>query len=81
MVQRLFDEEVQRESYNKSVEKKSHAKGLAEGIEIGIEKGRLETLKENAANMRVEGLDDETIARILRVETADVRIWLDSDEN
>ncbi|MBR4751434.1 MAG: Rpn family recombination-promoting nuclease/putative transposase [Thermoguttaceae bacterium] len=51
-----------------------------EGRAEGLMEGRLETLKENAANMRVEGLDDETIARILRVNVADVRIWLDSEE-
>ena len=31
--------------------------------------------------MRAEGLDDETIARILRVDVVDVKIWLDSNEN
>ena len=46
----------------------------------GMAKGRLENMKENAANMRAEGLDDEMIARILRVDVADVRIWLDSEE-
>ena len=53
-----------------------------EGIYIGVEKGigigRLETLKENAASMRAEGWSDETIAKILRVDVADVKIWLDS---
>ena len=48
--------------------------------EKGREEGRLETLKENAANMRAEGLSDETIARYLRVDVADVRIWLDSEK-
>ncbi len=57
------------------------SKGEARGREEGRVEGRLETLKENAANMRAEGLDDEMIARILRVSVADVKIWLDSDEN
>jgi hypothetical protein len=69
MVQKLFDEETQQAKYYESVEKESY------------EKGRLETLKENAASMRAGGLDDETIARFLRVDVADVKIWLDSDEN
>ena len=47
--------------------------------EEGIDIGRLETLKENAASMRAEGWSDETIAKILRVDAADVRIWLDSN--
>ena len=47
--------------------------------EEGIDIGRLETLKENAASMRAEGWSDETIAKILRVDVADVRIWLDSN--
>ena len=46
--------------------------------EEGIDIGRLETLKENAASMRAEGWSDETIAKILRVDVADVKIWLDS---
>ena len=46
--------------------------------EEGIGIGRLETLKENAASMRAEGWSDETIAKILRVDVADVKIWLDS---
>ncbi|MBR5758138.1 MAG: hypothetical protein IKX88_06045 [Thermoguttaceae bacterium] len=48
--------------------------------EEGREEGRLETLKDNAANMRAKGWSDETIAEILRVDVADVRIWLDSNE-
>ena len=47
--------------------------------EEGIGIGRLETLKENAASMRAEGWSDETIAKILRVDVADVKIWLDSN--
>ncbi len=47
--------------------------------EEGIDIGRLETLKENAASMRAEGWSDETIAKILRVDVADVKIWLDSN--
>ena len=54
--------------------------GMAKGRAEGLMEGRLEALKENAANMRAEGLDDEMIARILRVDVADVRIWLDSEE-
>ncbi len=57
------------------------AKGEARGMAKGLMEGRLEALKENAANMRAEGLDDEMIARILRVDVADVRIWLDSSQN
>ena len=49
--------------------------------EEGIDIGRLETLKENAASMRAEGWSDETIAKILRVDVADVKIWLDSSAN
>ncbi len=56
------------------------AKGEARGMAKGLMEGRLEALKENAANMRAEGLDDEMIARILRVDVADVRSWLDSEE-
>ena len=81
MVQKLFDEETQRARYYELVKEESREEGRTEGIEIGIEKGRLETLKENAANMRAEGWNDETIAKILRVAVADVRIWLDSNEN
>ena len=47
--------------------------------EEGIDIGRLETLKENAASMRAEGWSDETIAKVLRVDVADVKIWLDSN--
>ena len=54
-------------------------KGIGIGVEKGIGIGRLETMKESAANMRAEGWSDETIAKILRVDVADVRIWLDSD--
>ncbi len=54
-------------------------KGIGIGVEKGIGIGRLETLKENAASMRAEGWSDETIAKILRVDAADVRIWLDSN--
>ena len=43
-----------------------------------IEQTRLETQKENAASMREDGMSDERIAKILRVELADVRGWLDS---
>ena len=57
------------------------AEGEAKGVQIGVERGRLETLKENAASMRADGWDDETIARILRVGVADVKIWLDSEDN
>ena len=46
---------------------------------IGQEEGRLKTLKENAASMREEGLSDEKIAKILKVDLADVKIWLDSN--
>ena len=53
-------------------------KGIGIGVEKGIGIGRLETLKENAASMRAEGWSDETIAKILRVDVADVKIWLDS---
>ena len=81
MVQRLFDEEVQRERYNKSLEKRLEKEFREKALVEGIEKGRLETLKENAATMRAKGWSDETIAEILRVDVADVRIWLDSDEN
>ena len=52
--------------------------GIGIGVEKGIGIGRLETLKENAASMRAEGWSDETIAKILRVDVADVKIWLDS---
>ena len=61
---------------NAEIAKNEHEKGREEGIGIG----RLETLKESAANMRAEGLNDETIARYLRVDVADVRIWLNSEE-
>ena len=44
-----------------------------------IDMPRLEKMKESATNMRAEGWSDETIAKILRVDVADVRIWLDSD--
>ena len=54
-------------------------KGIGIGVEKGIGIGRLETLKENAASMRAEGWSDETIAKILRVDVADVKIWLDSN--
>ena len=81
MVQRLFDEEVQRERYNKSLEKRLEKEFREKALVEGIEKGRLETLKENAASMRAKGWSDEIIAEILRVDVADVRIWLDSDEN
>ena len=54
-------------------------KGIGIGVEKGIGIGRLETLKENATSMRAEGWSDETIAKILRVDAADVRIWLDSN--
>ena len=54
-------------------------KGIGIGVEKGIGIGRLETMKESATNMRAEGWSDETIAKILRVDVADVRIWLDSD--
>ena len=53
--------------------------GIGIGREEGIGIGRLETMKESAANMRAEGWSDETIAKILRVDVADVKIWLDSD--
>ena len=43
------------------------------------EVGRLKNMKENAASMREEGLSDEKIAKILKVDLADVKIWLDSD--
>ena len=43
------------------------------------EEARLKTLKENAASMREEGLSDEKIAKILKVDLADVKIWLDSN--
>lgn len=46
--------------------------------EEGREEGRLETLKESAANMRAEGLSDDKIALFLKVDVADVKIWLDS---
>ena len=62
-------------------EARGEVRGEARGRAEGREEGRLETMKENAANMRAEGFDDETIARILRVDVADVRIWLDSDQN
>ena len=73
---------------NAEIAKNEHEKGREEGIGIGRKEGigigrkegRLETLKENAANMRAEGLNDETIARYLRVDVADVRIWLNSEE-
>ena len=65
---------------NAEIAKNEHEKGREEGIGIGRKEGRLETLKENAGNMRAEGLSDETIARYLRVDVADVRIWLDSEE-
>ena len=53
--------------------------GIGIGREEGIGIGRLETMKEIAANMRAEGWSDETIAKILRVDVADVKIWLESD--
>ena len=43
------------------------------------EEARLKTLKENAASMRERGWDDKTIAEILKVDPADVKIWLDSN--
>ena len=46
---------------------------------IGQEEGRLKNMKENAASMRERGWDDKTIAEILKVDPADVKIWLDSD--
>ena len=54
--------------------------GIGIGRKEGIGIGRLETLKESAANMRAEGLNDETIARYLRGDVADVKIWLDSEK-
>ena len=53
--------------------------GIGIGREEGIGIGRLETMKESATNMRAEGWSDETIAKILRVDVADVKIWLESD--
>ncbi|MBQ9371063.1 MAG: hypothetical protein IJU03_02615 [Thermoguttaceae bacterium] len=79
------------EEIAKNEREKIREEGREEGIGIGVEKGigigreegigigRLETMKESAANMRAEGWSDETIAKILRVDVADVRIWLDSD--
>ena len=61
------------------IAKNEREKIREEGREEGIGIGRLETMKESAANMRAEGWSDETIAKILRVDVADVRIWLDSD--
>ena len=86
MMKSIWDE------INAEIAKNEHEKGREEGIGIGRKEGigigrkegigigRLETLKENAANMRAEGLNDETIARYLRVDVADVRIWLDSEK-
>ena len=69
---------------NAEIAKNEHEKGREEGIGIGRKEGigigRLETLKESAANMRAEGLNDETIARYLRGDVADVKIWLDSEK-
>ena len=56
-------------------------RGEERGRAEGEARGRLEALKNAAANMRAEGFDDETIARILSVDVADVRIWLDSAIN
>ena len=67
MVQRLFDEEIQRERYNKSVEKKSY------------EKGRLETLKENAKKLRQKGWTVEEIAEFIEMPVVDVEIRLDEN--
>ncbi|MBR4750529.1 MAG: hypothetical protein IK077_02090 [Thermoguttaceae bacterium] len=64
MVQRLFDEEVQRERYNKSVEKKSLAKG------------RLEEKKDVAKKLRLEGWAVERIAKFIEIPVVDVEIWL-----
>ena len=61
------------------IAKNEREKIREEGREEGIGIGRLETMKESATNMRAEGWSDETIAKILRVDVADVRIWLDSD--
>ncbi|MBR5758033.1 MAG: hypothetical protein IKX88_05510, partial [Thermoguttaceae bacterium] len=88
MIERLFDEETQRERHDRAVEKRSWekgraeglAEGLAEGHAEGLAEGRLTTLKENAANMRANGID-ETIAKFLRVDVVDVKIWLNSEEN
>ena len=63
------------------IAKNEREKIREEGREEGIGIGRLETMKEIAANMRAEGWSDETIAKILRVDVADVKIWLDSSAN
>ena len=85
MIERLFDEETQRERHDRAVEKRSWEKGFAEGhaegLAEGLAEGRLTILKENAANMRANGIDDETIAKFLSVDVVDVKIWLDSEEN
>ena len=84
MLQHLFDEETRRAAYDRSQRRQYREEGIEigfeKGIEKGIEEGRLENLKENAASMRAEGLDDELIAKILRVDVADVKIWLDSEK-
>ena len=67
------------EEIAKNERERIREEGIGIGVEKGIGIGRLETLKENAASMRAEGWSDETIAKILRVDVADVRIWLDSD--
>ena len=71
------------EEIAKNEREKIREEGREEGIGIGVEKGigigRLETMKESATNMRAEGWSDETIAKILRVDVADVKIWLESD--
>ena len=59
----------------------ARTEGEIKGRAEGFREGRLETLKENAVNMRADGWSDETIAKILRVSVADVRIWLDSNED
>ena len=67
------------EEIAKNERERIREEGIGIGVEKGIGIGRLETLKENAASMRAEGWSDETIAKILRVDVADVKIWLDSN--
>ena len=58
---------------------KIYSEGMESGEKRGIEKGELKKAKETALSMAEEGMDVNTIARLVKISEKDVQKWIDEN--
>jgi predicted transposase YdaD len=55
--------------------------GRKEGEDFGIEKGKQEQAKQTARNLKVMGMNNESIAKAVDVEVSVIREWFGENKS